>query len=949
VSISHLPIAAPVAVQLAPWDSSYSYSAVSSTPDWLTVTTTQAGAFTYTVDENTGAARTGKITVTVTTSAGAVLTALVYTVEQAAAAAIPALTLNLAQSSLEFAYDADGAGAAVAVATLEGAVTDVVYSATPSNGNFTVTCDATTGAVTVTPAANTKTVALTTEVKVVATRAATSEIVTATFTVTQAAAPASLDLLADPTGIVLGQASGTTADVNLINWTSNYTVQAQRSANWIDVVTVSGTTGVVTIKTANANAAAGARVGTVTLAITKPDGTTQSLVIGVMQEGTVPAVIPYPIGGISAGSGVTFAPTAASDTAAQEITIYGFDKTYHDFVSANVPSWLTVEPPQSPMKVYPNSANTGSAARTANVDITILAKGTQTVLAQFTIPVTQEGTSAARPEIVFTPASFTAAAAGEDASIAVSNPEGVALTPSTDHSTWITSVAYNQTTGLLTFTVQPNVVTSSRSGNVILSTATGYTYTFPVSQDGVPNEPRPVTLAQLSSSQSAPLGGAGSTIDFVLTLVGNSTLQSISPAANGSDKLQSPGDWFTIAPTNPAPAGLAAGQTSYTVTVTDANSSYTAERSADVVITVASPEVPAGLALNYTVIQAPAPLQTMTGLSFVPYMNAFKADGTAYDVATTGEVTLTNSLGIPFTGVTSQIYDNATWFTIQDEFNAAVDATVYKATIGGLATDYAGNGQFTSVHVTFSADGYEDYTAVFQVGQYAPITNTSFGVQSQYDFAAAADTYTFTVTGLTGGFEVTQASLALRALGTDMNGNIVFWSAPTAAAKVGTEQTISVTATSNTGSVYSRANLLTFNITDGTDTYTYHVILNQNGAPQAGAVAGAPTVAEVLDLNSITGGYIPTQGQGNGRIRPNSSGGTVTIPLTLPAGVTASENTQTGGGTIYTSVNIAGGNLEIDFRAYQQGVNNNGRTGNGTITLNLSNGETVTVLTYNPN
>jgi hypothetical protein len=269
------------------------------------VTVNQSGVL-----ENTGAARTGKITVTVTTSTGAVLTALVYTVEQAAAAAIPALTLNLAQSSIQFAYDAT---TPVTVATLEGAVTDVTYSATPSNGNFTVACDATTGAVTVTPlAANAKTVALTTEVKVIAKRG--TEIVTATFTVTQAAAPVAVApaLTLSETAVSFLATDDSTVDVTvaILDYDgANNGYGVATGASWF---TVAENTGVITITPKAINNTGSARTGQVTVTATgNTSGLTTSKTITVSQAastgtGVTPALAVLNVGPGSI-SGITVA------------------------------------------------------------------------------------------------------------------------------------------------------------------------------------------------------------------------------------------------------------------------------------------------------------------------------------------------------------------------------------------------------------------------------------------------------------------------------------------------------------------------------------------------------------------------------------------------------------------------------------------------------------------
>jgi hypothetical protein len=767
----------------------------------------------------------------------------------------------------------------------------------------------------------------------------TSEVAYLTVSVTQQAVPALPDVLADPTGVVLeSEARGSDNSIILYNWADGYSATIQRSGDWIYTDDVSYDDGVAwfSIRAESDNTAAAPRIGIVTLTVTKTDGTTQKVVIGVMQKGTLPVAIEYPIGGISAVSGLTFEADESGEGVAESIDVFGFNEDVHNF-SYNAPSWLTVVPPSSPMEIYPNSANTGSAPRSGMVDITITAKDT-TVLAQFSIPVTQLGTDSQRPEVTFTPASHNATFEGGAVTVKVSNPsarQGEVWTTSTDQPGWLTGIDYDLEDNDLTFMVQSNPTTSGRSGFIVLSDPTGqFSYSFPVTQAPIPSDPIVMQLAWLDQYHS-PVLGTGDEAGFVLTMIGNNTrLVSITPEADGATTLPED-DWFTVEPStdDALVSGLSEGQSAYVVRINKENDRYDSPRSANVTIVVSSPD--GEQTLNYTVNQAPAPLRYMTDISMTPYENAFEADGTAVSPAT-GTVTLNNSGGIVFTSVTSAIKGNVNWLNADDNF-AFAEPTEYMNALY-VNSPYEGEiPRFAVVEVTLKAYGYHDYVTEFQVAQYPEQPAGGVVVQHQYDIPAAAGTYTdiIKIANLPDGFGA--ENFSLHALAADLHGSSVFFTNPDiVAAAVDGEQYIKITTTANPG-MYPRANLLTFDVTDGTDTYTYNVILNQLGAGFIGDPDNPsmnPDLSYLLDLSNITNGMWNTFLYPN-KLRPSDSGDTISIPLKqLPEGVTASASEDSN---LITSATISNGQLVIDCE-WVLVVG-----GNADVTVTLSNGQVITV------
>jgi hypothetical protein len=290
---------------------------------------------------------------------------------------------------------------------------------------------------------------------------------------------------ADPTGVVFAKEADIQKTVILKNYIAGdlTDLTIQRSADWF--IAGKDASDNLQITTASANTSATPRVGTVTVTITQNRVPVQTLVVGVMQEGTVPPEIRYPIGGISAASGVSFEPWEYQLYEARKVDIFGFDEDVHDF-SYSAPSWITVVPPSSPMMIHPTSANTDNAPRTGKVDITILVKDTQTVVAQFSIPVTQLGRDSERPEVTFTPGSHSATSVGGDVTVKVSNPSAnnaAVWTTSTDHPAWLTDISYDLPNNNLHFTVQLNPTPEARSGYIILTDPTeNFQYSFPVTQ-----------------------------------------------------------------------------------------------------------------------------------------------------------------------------------------------------------------------------------------------------------------------------------------------------------------------------------------------------------------------------------------------------------------------------------------------------------------------------------
>ncbi|MCL2561713.1 MAG: BACON domain-containing protein [Rikenellaceae bacterium] len=349
----------------------YTSFATTASQSWITVGYTMGTApdgsdFTINISAtaNTGAARTGTVTLTIGKADGTtqVVTATVY---QAAAATIdPAVIPDIIPLTTGVNLDAAGTEVQVganpfdptlynsfATTTSQSWVTvGYTMGTAPDGSDFTINISATAN----TGAARSGTVTLT-----IGKTDGTTQVVTAN--VYQAAAPATPvvvtpDIIPMSTGVTLINLAGnsTTNNVevgaNPFDPTLYTSFATTTSQDWIAVSYSMGTAPdgsdfMLNIWATSDNTATTARTGTVTLLVGKADGTTQIIVATVMQQGTPATTAPSVAPDLAPNINTFAFGDIGANNAPLYIWLQGYTSAYGVTVDGAVPAWLNVEWP----------------------------------------------------------------------------------------------------------------------------------------------------------------------------------------------------------------------------------------------------------------------------------------------------------------------------------------------------------------------------------------------------------------------------------------------------------------------------------------------------------------------------------------------------------------------------------------------------------------------------
>ncbi|GHV00903.1 hypothetical protein FACS1894159_07730 [Bacteroidia bacterium] len=434
------------------------------------------------------------------------------------------------------------------------------------------------------------------------------------------------DLVPDYTGVNLPETTATAANVTLQGFTSaaDYTVAVTNSASWI-TVDANSAPGTVAINSTSNNLAATSRTGNVKLTISKATGGTQTIVIDVVQEGTVPTVVGVtpdlvpPVNGVNlndAGNPVVINMTNS------------FDPALYTNLQITSGAWFTVDntsvPPTSYSLTVSADANTSISSRTGTFTLTVTKVDGSTQIINGT--VTQAGAapvapSTPIPDLIIPVAGVTLTDSGSGLTQVFNFTIDLAQISSIDITrgdTWFNATGTGGGSSYqVDITATDNTSASSRSSYVDLIIAKA---------DGTTQTAR-ITVTQAGATPAVPtadLVSASSGVNFIAT----SALQ----ATVALNTYTSTADYPSIITT--ASAGwITAAFNAGVIEIDAADNTSTASRTGTVTVRV-NKSVGAQQVITINVTQAGATPQTIANL--VPdYSGVMIANTPAGDVAVT--------------------------------------------------------------------------------------------------------------------------------------------------------------------------------------------------------------------------------------------------------------------------------------------------------------------------
>ena len=282
-------------------------------------------------------------------------------------------------------------------------------------------------------------------------RTGTLTIASQTFTVSQAAAPCTYGLIPTSQSMIAGGGSSSTSVITPggCAWTA-----VNNTGVWLTITgPTSGTGSAVVTFTAAANSSQQPRTGTLTIG-------GQTFTLNQAASPCFYSLSPASQAVVSAGGGTSTTVTTLAGCAWTAVS--------------NNPTWLTITSGASGTGT--GSVSVAVAANTA----TAQRIGTLTAAGR-TFTVTQAASSGCT--YALTPASQTMTAPGGTGSFAVGTSSGCAWSATTSQS-WISVSGTGTGPGAVSYTVQPNTGTSSRTGAI----STGG-QVFSIAQSGVSTTP----------------------------------------------------------------------------------------------------------------------------------------------------------------------------------------------------------------------------------------------------------------------------------------------------------------------------------------------------------------------------------------------------------------------------------------------------------------------------
>ncbi|MFR9589681.1 MAG: BACON domain-containing carbohydrate-binding protein [Rikenellaceae bacterium] len=627
---------------------------VVSSASWLTVTLKDGGeSFSYTTLANTST-EPRIATITVTAENGGTYATSYITVTQAAPAAItltaPANVSAAADGNATISYVVSGDGTPTVAATY--------------NESWITTTSDDNGTVTVTLADNTSSAARSAEVVLTASSTTNASTATTTVIVTQAGTGEAL--ISTTSNIEVAYTAITEAAIVAPVLSDNTTItKVVSSASWLTVTLKDG--GESFSYTTLANTSTEPRIATITVTA-ENGGTYATSYITVTQA--APAAITF----ATAEAVSAVASVSSGNITAVVSYVAGGDYTTLAVTSTENADWITDMAfyAETNTITFTLAENTSSAPRSASVILTASdGSGDNASTATSTVVITQAGTGEA---LISTTSNIEVAYTVTDAAIvAPVLSDNTTITKVVSSASWLT-VTFEDGGESFSYTTLANTSTEPRIATITVTAENGGTY----------------ATSYITVTQAAPAA-------IALTAPAN-----VSAAADGNASISYvvSGDGTPTVAATYNESWITTSATSYdngTVTVTLADNTSSAARSAEIVLTASSDASDSTATTTVIVTQAG------TGEALISTTSNIEVAYTATESAVTVAPVLSDNTTI------SKVESSADWLVVAldgTDFTYSVDANTSSETrIATITVTAVNGGTYATSYITVTQAG----------------------------------------------------------------------------------------------------------------------------------------------------------------------------------------------------------------------------------------------------